>query len=59
MCDARPRINGGRVLTRAAPPQRDEVTKLFTEAVAKYGKVDILVNNAGARAQAHCHAGPC
>jgi NAD(P)-dependent dehydrogenase (short-subunit alcohol dehydrogenase family) len=36
-------------LTRTrAPPQRDEVTKLFSETVAKYGKVDILVNNAGA-----------
>ena len=39
-------------LTRAAAAQRDEVTKLFTEAVAKYGKVDILVNNAGAAAAA-------
>ncbi len=42
--------------------QRDEVAKLFTDAVAKYGKVDILVNNAGAsRAvlllRAHVHTG--
>ena len=41
-----PRLTcGARSPPRRA--QRDEVAKLFSDTVAKYGKVDILVNNAG------------
>ena len=35
------------VLTVLGTPQREEVAKLFSDAMAAYGKVDILVNNAG------------
>jgi 3-oxoacyl-[acyl-carrier protein] reductase len=37
--------------------QREEVAKLFSDAVAKYGKVDILVNNAGAARRDGEHRG--
>lgn len=40
--------NGGNaIVVKADVSQRDQVTHLFDQAIASFGKVDVLVNNAG------------
>lgn len=39
--------NGEAIAIKADVSNREDVTRLFNQAIAKYGKIDVLINNAG------------